>query len=168
MEEWQEIRRFGVPLLTWREVLVKPGIRKLALERGKELSRARKSYLNLLMMRQSFLTRKVHAGEIDWVTSLKEIQLRIEDWFEAELEKVKYQSRVDDIQTSEKVRIFHHEIHQKNSKRSSILKLNTEEGLLEGHHACSDYLQGVIADLLETPAELDIESQNILLAEVET
>ena len=90
------------------------------------MSKESKSNLNLLMMRQSFLTRKVHSGEAGWLTSLKEVQLRIEDWFEAELQKVKYQSRVEDIQISEKVRIFHHEIHQKNRKRSTILRLETD------------------------------------------
>ena len=92
MIEWQEVRGFGVPLLTWWEVLVKPGIRKLALERGRELSRAKQSVLNLLIMRQSYMTRKIYAGEEGWLTSLKEIQLRIEDWYQSELQKVKYQS----------------------------------------------------------------------------
>ena len=168
MEEWKGVRRFGVPLLTWWEILVKPGIRKLALERGRELSRARKSFLNLLIMRQSYLTRKIHSGEQGWLTPLKEVQLRIEEWFDSELEKVKYQSRVEDIQSSEKVRIFHHEIHQKNNKRSSILRLKTDQGLLEGHQECSNYLQAVLSNLLETPAELDPEAQNILLSEVDT
>ena len=59
MIEWQEVRGFGVSLLTWWEVLVKPGIRKLALERGRELSRAKQSVLNLLIMRQSYMTRKI-------------------------------------------------------------------------------------------------------------
>ena len=35
MKEWEEVRQFGVPVLTWWEALVKPGIRKLAIERGK-------------------------------------------------------------------------------------------------------------------------------------
>ena len=77
----------------------------------------------------------MHAGEAGWLPALKEVQMKIEEWFEAELQKVKYQSRVDDIQTSEKVRIYHHELHQKNIKRSSILKLETEHGLVEGHLA---------------------------------
>ena len=83
---------------------------------------------------------------------LTEIQLRIEGWFETELEKVKYQSRVNDIQEPEKVRIFHHELHQNHIKRSSILKLKTEDGIIEGHRACLNHLQEVISDLLEHPA----------------
>ena len=59
------------------------------------------------------MTRTVYAGESGWLPALREIKLRIEEWFRTELQKVKYQSRVDDIQVSEKVRIFHHELHQK-------------------------------------------------------
>ena len=49
------------------------------------------------------------------------------------------QSRVEDVQQSEKIRIFHHEQHAKHCKRSAILKLETELVLLTGHDACSDY-----------------------------
>ena len=63
MQEWEEVRKYGVPLLTWWEVIIKPGIKKLAIERGKELSKERRALLNLLMLRQSFLTRKVPTKE---------------------------------------------------------------------------------------------------------
>ena len=168
MKEWEEVRRFGVPVLTWWEALVKPGIRKLAIERGKELNRERRAFLNLLMLRQAFLTKKVHSGEFRLLPSLKEVQVKIENWFETELQKVKYQARVNDIQISEKVRIYHHELHQKHIKRSAILKLETEQGLIEGHKACSEHLQRVISTLLQNPADLDKVAQNILLAEVDT
>ena len=42
MKEWKEVRKFGVPVLTWWEVLVKPGIKKLAIERSKELNKERR------------------------------------------------------------------------------------------------------------------------------
>ena len=100
--------------------------------------------------------------------ALREVQLRIEDWFETEVEKVKHQSRVEDIQTSEKVRIYHHELHKKNYKKSTILKLQTEQGLLEGHDACAAYLQGALEDLLLQPAQLDQAAQDILLGELDT
>ena len=35
MKEWEEVKSFGVPILTWWEVIVKPGIRKLAIDRGR-------------------------------------------------------------------------------------------------------------------------------------
>ena len=78
--------------------------------------------MNLLMMKQSYLTRLIHDGHQDRLVSLREVQMKIKEWFEDEVEKVKHQSRVDDVQTSEKVRIHHHELHQKHIKRSSILK----------------------------------------------
>ena len=83
------------------------------------------------------------------------------------MEKVKHQSRVDDIQTSEKVRIYHHELHKKSLKRSFIMKLETEHGLLEGQAACSQYLQKSVEDLLLHPALLDPIAQNILLEDLD-
>ena len=163
MEMWQQVKKFGVPYLTWWEVLVKPGIKKLALERSKELNRERKSSLNLLMMRQCFLARKVQGGSPELLPALREV----EEWYRQKVARIKHQARVDDIQQSEKIRIYHHELHRKHIQRNSILKLNTEMGLLEGHTACSTYLQDIVRNLLANPAILDQECQEVLLAEVE-
>ena len=81
MRDWEAVKQLGVPVLTWWEVLVKPGIRKLAIQRTKEVNRERRAHLNLLMMRQSYLTRKVKLGEAGSLAALREIQLMIEDWF---------------------------------------------------------------------------------------
>ena len=51
MREWNEVRNFVVPVLLWWEQLVKPGVRKLALNRNRELNKERKSLLNLLTLR---------------------------------------------------------------------------------------------------------------------
>ena len=58
-------------------------------------------------------------------------------------------------------------MHQKHTRRTSILKLEIEQGILEGHGACSEYLQHKVAELLLHPAVLDKEAQTVLLAEVD-
>ena len=63
--------------------------------------------------------------------------------------------------------IYHHEIHKKHIKKSSILKLLTETGIIEGHDACANYLESLVANLLLHPAELDQNAQELLLAELE-
>ena len=70
------------------------------------------------------------------------------------------------MQQSEKIRIFHHEQHAKHCKRSAILKLDTELGVLTGHDACSDYLIDQVTGLLGQPVQLDPVAQETLLAEV--
>ena len=148
-------------------MIVKPGIKKIAIERTKELQKEKRGRLNLLMAHQSFLTSKVQSGNFDKLRALRQTQIEVENWFEIEVEKVKHQSRVDDIQVSEKVRIYHHELHKKHCRRSSILKLQTENGLLEGHAKCAKYLENLTSKVLETPANLDITAQNTLLNEIE-
>ena len=71
MEEWSQVKMFGVPVLTWWEVLVKPGIRSLAIARSKEVNKERRRLLNLLMMRQSYLTSRVQAGGLSQLTALR-------------------------------------------------------------------------------------------------
>ena len=62
--------------------------------------------------------------------------------------------------------IFHHEQHVKHCNKSAILKLETENGLLVGHDACSDYLVDQVSKLLGQPAVLDSIAQETFLAEV--
>ena len=53
-------------------------------------------------------------------------------------------------------------------KKSSILKLKTDTDVLEGHAPCAEYLEGLVADLLLNPAELDQSAQELLLNEIES
>ena len=39
MVDWQQVKDLGLDVLQWWELLVKPGIRKLALQRSKEINR---------------------------------------------------------------------------------------------------------------------------------
>ena len=75
-------------------------------------------------------------------------------------------SRSDEINQHESVRIYHHELHNKQIKKSSILKLKVGNQLLEGHDQCAQYLEQTVADLLLHPAHLDQSAQEVLLKEV--
>ena len=53
------------------------------------------------------------------------------------------------------------------SLKRLVLKLKTEIGTLEGHHACANYLEKAVGDLLLHPAALDSAAQDALLKEVQ-
>ena len=129
MADWKEIRDLGLDILVWWELIVKPGIKKLAIQRSKEINREKRGQLNLLLLRQSYLARKLMEGKFSQYTELRCVQVDIEEWYQRESEKVLLQSRTDEVCTGEKVRIYHHGLHKKHLKRSSILKLQTEIGL---------------------------------------
>ena len=167
INDWQEVHELGLDILTWWEVLVKPGIRKLALQRSKELNRARRGELNLLLLRQAYLTRLLQHGQLNKLGELRAVQQDIMLWYDAESKKIILQSKVDDVSQSEHVRIYHHDLHRKSMKRSSILQLQTEKGLLEGHDLCSSYLEEQVANLLLSPAPLHPEAREALLGEVD-
>ena len=52
-------------------------------------------------------------------------------------------------------------------KHSSILKLKTENGVIEGHGLCSAYLESQVGDLLLNPAHVDQVARDCMLGEVE-
>ena len=174
MVSWQRVRKFNdgssnqLGILNWWEMLVKPGIRKLAQQRSKEINIARREELNLLLLRQSYLTWKVATlGQTGKLGELKAVHLLIENWYNKECQKVQHQSRVDEFQSNEKSSIYHHELHKRIVKKSSILKLDTGVGVISGHGECAAFLEQLVEDLLLNPAQLDPDAQQTLLAEVD-
>ena len=41
MESWQEIKSFGLDVVPWWELIVKPGVRQLAMQRSKEMNKVK-------------------------------------------------------------------------------------------------------------------------------
>ena len=102
MLEWLEVKQHGVDVLIWWEKLVKPGIKSLAKRRGNQMNKERRNHLNLLQVRQSYLTRKIQLGQTNKLSELKHVHLQIEQWYDEECAKISLQSRVDDVQQNEK------------------------------------------------------------------
>ena len=156
-----------IDILTWWEDFVKPSIKKLLIDRGKEVNKEKRGLLNFLLIRQAYLVRKIQQGSVQKLSELKTVQSEIQDWYSKESEKIKLQGKVEEINEPEQVRIYHHEIHQKKIQKSNILKLQVGNKIIEGHHACADHLEGLVAQLLLPPPVLDLVAQDQLLAEVE-
>ena len=141
---------------------------KLFIKRGKEVAIEKRGILNLLLIRQAYLVKKIQKRPFQKLSELKYVQAEIQNWYCQESEKIKLQGKVEEIHESENVRIYHHELHQKKLKKSAILKLQTEDNkLIEGHQDCAAYLENLVANLLHLPPALDVAAQDQLLAEVE-
>ena len=166
MIHWKNIKDFGMDTLVWWEQVVKPGVKRLGMVRGRELMKESRGELNLLLVRQAYLNKKVKLGKIEKLAELKTVHKLIQNWYEKECSKIKDQSRATEFQESEKVTIYHHEIHKKMIRKSSILKLQTPTGLLEGHKDCANFLEKEVQNLLLTDAGLDHAAQVALLDEI--
>ena len=144
MLEWQRVKEAGADIMVWWELLVKPGIKSLLIERGKEMNNERAGQLNLFMIHQAYLDRKVQLGAINRLPELLHVKALISEWLAQECENIKIQSRIEEVETPDLVHIYHHELHKEKIKRSIILKLQTKNGLLEGHFKVSPYLEELV------------------------
>ena len=158
--------KYLIPLLQWWDLL-KKDVRQAAKIIQKKKALQKKSKLNYLMLAQAHLSKKVSTGNLDLLPQLKEIQLQISNWFDAEADKVKLHARLGDVEVSEKVRIFHHEQLYRTINRSSILKLKTAQGIVTGHTNCANTLNKEVEELLSEKAHLDEDAQENLLNDVE-
>ena len=59
MLKWKEVRDCGLDILTWWELVVKPGIRRLAMERSREINYEKRGELNMLFIRQAYTVKKL-------------------------------------------------------------------------------------------------------------
>ena len=80
MVSWNRVRGFQdgsgsqLGILYWWDMLVKPGIMKLAQQRSKEINLARREELNLLLLRQTYLTHKISTqGQYNKLGELKSV-----------------------------------------------------------------------------------------------
>ena len=152
---WQQIKAEGVDLLMWWQLIVKKGIKEIAQVRGKELKKQRMGQLNLLNIRQAYLTEKVSCNQTNHLIELNVMNLKITEWYENESKAINLMARTQDTTMNEKVRIYHHGLHPQFRKRSSITRLETETGIKEGHNECAKALEDNVAKHLLNPAHLD-------------
>ena len=116
MTSWERVRSFQgdqMDTLFWWEKMVKPGIKKIGIQRSKEINKERREELNLFLLRQMYLVKKLQQGQRDKLGELKTVNLLIEKWYLKESEKVQHQSSTIEYQESEKSSIYHHELHKK-------------------------------------------------------
>jgi hypothetical protein len=53
------VKELGLEVLLWWEEIYKPGVKKSAMQRRKELNWERRGELNQLMVRQAYLGKKL-------------------------------------------------------------------------------------------------------------
>ena len=77
MRKWMEVKQHCSSVLSWWDLCVKPNIRRLAIQRSKEINRSRRSRLNILLLQQSHLTSLLQSGDWKVLPALRSVQLQI-------------------------------------------------------------------------------------------
>ena len=113
------------------ELIVKPNIKKLLIHSDREMRIERNGELNLLLIHQCYLVKKVQSGDLTHLCQLKIVQSKISKWYDEVCAKVKVQSKCEEIDAADTVRIYHHEMQRKHLKRSLILKLEADGVIYE-------------------------------------
>ena len=85
MVAWKEIKSSGLDILTWWELVVKPGIRNIAITRDKEIKQERRGQLNMLYIRQAYLVKKLQLNNlVSLLSDLHLTQALICEWLEVQ------------------------------------------------------------------------------------
>ena len=70
------ISKLGLEVLQWWGLVVKPGIKKLAIQRSKELNKEKKGELNI-SIRQAYLGRKLLGSDFSQYAEPRAVQVAI-------------------------------------------------------------------------------------------
>ena len=71
------------------------------MSRSREMAKNKKEELNLLLVRQAYLNRKVKLGQFERLGELSTVHHEIQLWYQRTCAKVKDQSRAKEFQSSE-------------------------------------------------------------------
>ena len=114
VQQWERVLTSTGPvqnkrnfIFQWWEYLVKPGIRRIGLQRTKELNVKKRGILNLLLIRQAYLTKRVQQGLKNSLGELLHVHSLIDQWYVKESQKVQMQSKIDEFQFNEKTTLYH-------------------------------------------------------------
>ena len=167
VKSWMKLHKEGVLILTVWERLVKLGIHQIACERQRDIEFERNEKLQMLFLKQHIYTSYLQDGDFSAFALLKETQMKIEQHYVWESEKITIQARTDAACESEKTRIYHHSLLRRNFKSSAIIKLDTEEGFIYGHDQCMDFLEREVMDLFSNIHYPNHSNEKELLDEIE-
>jgi hypothetical protein len=68
MTDWKKVKELGLDVLQWWEIVVKPGVKKLAIHRSKQINKDKRGELNMLLLRQAYLAHYYEKRlNLDWV-----------------------------------------------------------------------------------------------------
>ena len=77
MVGWSNVKQYGMDTLPWWELVVKPGVRRL----GRQMLKDSRAELNLVLIRQAYLNKKVRLDMTSKLTELKTVHSLIQKWY---------------------------------------------------------------------------------------
>ena len=135
------------------------------VEHSSLMNRQHRGALNLLYLQLSHVTGNLlRDRSVANFAEYEATKHKVNNWYLEESRELFIKCRAKDIDASESSTIYHHQIHKKLIKQSSLLKLDTPDGMKLGHHECRQYMEKMMTELLR-PVNLDPTAQNLLLDE---
>ena len=84
-------------------------------------------------MKQVYYNYKAVEGDYNAKIKLHLVNLDIKKWFSKEAEEAILHINSQELEESESMNLYHHELHKKKMSKSEILKLETPNRPIYGH-----------------------------------
>ena len=134
LEKWRENKKkFNYDTINWWEVVIKPGIKNLAVIFTKKRNESKYGKLNMLYLKQKYFQNKIEEGKKEHLADLKLINFEIKEWFIEEAKATILLINAREVEENETLNLYQHDLHKKKIKRAAISTLATPNGLINGH-----------------------------------
>ena len=112
--------------MDWRELLVKPSIKKIAIDRTREINKSNTRCPNSLYLKQIYFKNLFHQSNQTIYKKNLETNFEINSWLDEEEKNILIHINLKEITESKQIHMYHHEIRKKKVTKSAILELKSE------------------------------------------
>ena len=148
-ESWLELKEHFSPIYFWEEV-IKPGIKKLAIHREKEVNREKQQELQALQLKLDFHLCKLKESNsksfADQLAKYEIAKQNLKDFYQKRAKIIIYQNRSEIFELSDTTKIYHYESLSNYIKQSSFEKVQVGENIFEKKNDIEEAINGVLKE----------------------
>ena len=164
---WVDVK-YNYSPVTWWEYCVKPNIKKLAIQREKEINTLRRQELEALQLKLNFYLNKVkNTSDANYENNLSRYEVakkNLQSFYQERSKIILFQNRAEIFNMSDTTRLYHFESLKKYIKSSWISKIEVDGIVYSDKHNIEEVINNKLEASLSQSFVLDVDKCNKLFS----
>ena len=158
---WLDMKEYFSPVYLWEEV-IKPGIKKIAIAREKQINKERKQELEALQLKLDFhlsnLKDSNDQSYSDHLTSYELAKKNLHDFYQKRAKIILYQNRAEIFEMSDTTKIYHFESLSKYIKQTNFNKIEINNQIYDKKEDIEGAINGALEISMSKSHSVDLTS----------
>ena len=157
-DSWSELKDHFSPIYFWEEV-VKPGVRKIAIKREKEINQERNQELQALQLKLDFHLSRLRENDdstfAECLSNYESAKKNLKDFYFKRAKIILYQNRAEIFDMSDTTKIYHYESLNNYIKQSCFDKIEVDNKIFESQEDIEAAVNKVLEDSMSRSHSID-------------